>query len=186
MTEYLSQREPTFKGGIQKGTMSLDESSRTLDSHLKDLREEVYEELKSKGYSYKKNIGRSELIKEGIEIGFYPDGGIWFKDNKPVAIFEAKKQGTQGNAIERWCKNNSIAKFLFGDIRYVTFGIREGFDGTSYASRFAKSFLQMENKNKTVNVLYESGQSWLINKKGFSKEEIKKTMICVITGENLT
>lgn len=185
MGEYVSQRETTFKGGIQKGMVALDESSKSLDTHLKQLREEIYEELKDKGYSYKKSIKKDELKKLGIEIGFYPDGGIWYKDGEPVAIFEAKKQGNQGNAIERWCKNNSIAKFLFGDIRYVTFGIREGFDDDSYAARFAKSFLRMENKDKTVNVLYKTGQSWLIHKMGFSREEIKKTMICVIIGENL-
>jgi hypothetical protein len=185
MEKYVSQREPTFKGGIQKGMVALDESSKSLDLHLKQLREEIYQELKYKGFSYKKNICKDELRKYGIEIGFYPDGGIWYKDDIPVAIFEAKKQGNQGNAIERWCKNNSIAKFLFGDIRYVTFGIREGFDGSSYAARFAKSFLKMENKDKTVNIIYNTGQSWLISKTGFSKEEIKKNMIDAIIGENL-
>lgn len=185
MTEHFSQRESTFKGGIQKGMIALDESSKTLDSQLKNLRKEIYEELKSKGYSYKENIKRTELKKYGIEIGFYPDGGIWYNNDKPIAIFEAKKQGRQGNAIERWCKNNNIAKFLFGDIRYITFGIREGFENGSYAARFANSFLKMENKDKTVNVLYKEGQSWMIDKTGFSKEEIKKTMIRAIVGENL-
>lgn len=57
-----------------------------------------------------------------------PDGGAWFQPGNPapLVIAEAKKQGTAGNAIERWYKNFSAARALGCGI-YVTFCSGAGF-----------------------------------------------------------
>jgi hypothetical protein len=183
--ETASQRDDIFKGGIQKGTVATDIHAKSLDSTLKELREEIYKEISHLGYTYSKSLDKSLLKSKGIEIGFVPDGGIWYKNGNVVGIFEAKKQGRGGNAIERWSKNYSISKYLFGNIRYVTFGSREGFDEDSYCTRFAKTFLMMEDNNKKTNILYKYGQSWIISPVGFTREEIKQYMINVITESGL-
>jgi hypothetical protein len=63
-----------------------------------------------------------------------PDGGMWSvrnSDGKPLVIAEAKRQGPMGNAIERWYKNQAIAKRLNVPL-YVTFCSGDGFfDGNS-------------------------------------------------------
>jgi hypothetical protein len=183
--EHITQRDENFKGGIKKGTTATDIYSKSLDETLKNLREEIYQEIKHLGFYYRKAVDKKLLREKGITIGFVPDGGIWYKNDVAVVIFEAKKQGKGGNAIERWCKNYSIAKFLFNDVRYVTFGSREGFEIGSYPERFAKSFLMMEDSKKEVNKPYAKGQTWILSPNGFSKIEIKEKMIKLITGEGI-
>lgn len=120
----MKQRDENFKGGIQDGTTAFDDYSRQLDTYLKECREEI-------------GIGQFEvhqkLSKEmKLELvgadcfGFAPDGGAWFKDGKMVAVFEAKKQGKNGNAYERWWDNAVTAKHINPDVTYVTFCIGEG------------------------------------------------------------
>ena len=64
--------------------------------------------------------------------GYMPDGGIWSivdtatKRRKPFLAVEAKHQGGDGNAIERWHKNYTISKILAPDMSYFTFCTGEG------------------------------------------------------------
>jgi hypothetical protein len=121
MTKNVSQRDSTFKGGIQKGTTAFDVASKKLDKQLK----ESFDVL-SKSYSqYEvcKQFTKEMKIKYiGDDcFGFAPDGGAWFKNGKLVAVFEAKKQGKLGNANERWYDNADTAKYINKDVVYVTF-----------------------------------------------------------------
>lgn len=174
------QRQTDFKGGIQSGTVATDSYARYLDSSMKEVQTELARELSTQGFSCKKKFEKNFLLENKIYVGCEPDGGIWFKDGKLVAVFEGKKQGKGGNAIERWEKNYGICKQFNADVKYVTFGVREGFEQDGYPFKYAKTMLSRENKE--ANVLYDQGQSWFINPKGFTKDEIKSVMRQTLTG----
>jgi len=115
----MSQREKDFKGGIQAGTTAFDDDSKRLDVYLKECRDEITLEGMNKVNQFNEQM-KMELVGDNC-FGFAPDGGAWFKDGKLVAVFEAKKQGRQGNAYERWWDNASTARFINPDVKYVTF-----------------------------------------------------------------
>ena len=133
----MSQRDKNFKGGIQKGTVATDTVAKKLDTQCKTLKESII----VPGLIVQRKI-RQDQIPGGIGA-CDPDGGAWFKDGKLVAVFEGKKQGKKGNAIERWFKNNFVCRditFSFScsitfyfvcrainpDVCYVTFCVGEG------------------------------------------------------------
>jgi hypothetical protein len=79
--------------------------------------------LEKTGHNKKNRIPEMLAIKQGC----VPDGYMWFSGNRNdknrvlVAAFEAKKQGTTGNAIERWFKNALFCLSFFKDAKYVSF-----------------------------------------------------------------
>lgn len=174
------QRQDGFKGGIQSGTVATDSHAKFLDSAMKEVQKELAEELKDQGFICKKKLKKDFLIEQGVLVGCEPDGGIWFQNDKLVAAFEGKKQGKGGNAIERWEKNYNICKSLNPNVKYITFGAREGFEEDGYPYKYAKTMLNREKKN--LNTLYDEGQSWFVNPQGFTKEEIKSIMKQALTG----
>lgn len=171
-------------GGIQPGMVAMDDHARKLDTSLKNISRSLINEMKNLGYEYKSKL---EQDSERL-IGCEPDGGLWFKDGKLVAVFEAKKQGAAGNAIERWCKNLILCYALNPKVRYVTFGAREGFMEGNYCYNLGQTMMNMEkqlgfsDQNKKFNVLYSSGQSWFANVDSFEDEFIIDTMRKAITG----
>lgn len=132
------------RGGVQAGTSTISSKSGTLEAVLRDYIN--FSDLKNK-YDWKSGLSAKELQKyigcdDTIRLtGIYPDGGIIMNPDKndkqhPVlCMFECKKQGKTGNAIERWAKNFRIAEFL-GCKRYVTFCRGEGFRNNNSAERF--------------------------------------------------
>lgn len=118
---YESQRDEGFRGGIQAGTVAWDNDSLTLDKILK----ESYNILSREKHSlkcYKMFTTEMKIKYLGDDcFGFAPDGGAWFRDDKLVAVFEAKKQNENGNAYERWWDNASTAKYINPEVAYVTF-----------------------------------------------------------------
>jgi hypothetical protein len=174
------QRQHGFNGGIQNGMVATDAFAKRLDHDLKTLKDELEVELKDQGFVCRKKLDKNFLLEHGVFVGCEPDGGLWFKDGKLVAAFEGKKQGKGGNAIERWEKNYGICKDLNPNIKYVTFGAREGFETDGYPYRYAKTMLNRENKE--LNTLYEQGQSWFVSPIGFAREEIKSIMKQALTG----
>ena len=163
----MSQRENGFKGGIQKGTVATDAAARKLDEQCKTLKDRLAEEFPTLTMQRK-------LTKDQIpgNIGACePDGGVWLRDGVVVAVFEAKKQGSGGNAIERWFKNNYICRMINPDVCYVTFCSGEG----------AKKDHVLE---KTLNVAHLSGfnkfvpygNSCYLSPQGFSAKRIEKIM----------
>jgi len=177
----MGQRENSFKGGIQSGTVATDRHAEHLDRGMKQIAKELADELVDHGFTMRKKASREELAKFGIDVGFEPDGGLWYKDKKLVAVFEGKKQGKGGNAIERWFKNRWISTLISPDVKYVTLGSREGFAKGNYCYRIAES-VQNEN-NRKLNVLYKSGTSWMLNEDGFTLEEIRDIMRNTLIGE---
>lgn len=168
------QRQHGFNGGIQKGTSATDDHARFLDANMKSLQVEIEREISHLGFRCMQKLDDETCRQYGILVGCAPDGGLWFKDGKLIAAFEGKKQGTGGNAIERWEKNYNICKQINPNIKYVTFGSREGFTEKGYPYKYAKTMLNRENKD--LNTLYESGQSWFVNPEGFDRQTIKDLM----------
>lgn len=113
-----------FNGGIQKGTVAWDNESRLVDTYLKECRKEITI-VGLESFSRLTKTMKIDLVGENC-FGFAPDGGAWFKDGKLVAVFEAKKQGTHGNAYERWWDNAITAKYINADVTYVTFCVGAG------------------------------------------------------------
>lgn len=174
------QRQDGFNGGIKNGTVATDEYAKFLDAAMKEVQGELAQELKNAGIECKKKLDKGFLVEQGILVGCEPDGGLWFKDGKLIAAFEGKKQGKGGNAIERWEKNYNLCKSINEDVKYVTFGVREGFEEDGYPYKYAKTMLNREKKD--LNTLYDAGQSWFVNPKGYTKAEIKSIMKQALTG----
>jgi hypothetical protein len=108
-------------GGIQPGTVATDAAARKLDGQCKKLKNSLYQELKQ---IYPDLVVQKKLTKDQIPGGIgacEPDGGAWFYLGVLIAIFEGKKQGDRGNAIERWFKNNFICRLINQNVSYVTF-----------------------------------------------------------------
>lgn len=170
----LSQREYGFFAGIQTGTCATDAEARKLDKDLKSVRDELSLELAGTEWQCLKKMPRETLRQMNIHIGFEPDGGLWFKNGVLYAVFEGKKQGKGGNAIERWQKNYWIASKINPNVKYITFAAREGFSENCYPYRYALTML--ESENKVFNTLYATGQSWFISPDGFDRKEIYDIM----------
>ena len=101
-TDMASQRISGFKGGLQRGTIAYDRDSKKLDEQMKTCRDKLQAHFPK--LAMVKKLSKSEKIRlVGDDCSsFVPDGGCWFKGKTLVAVFEARKQGRQGNAHERW------------------------------------------------------------------------------------
>jgi len=158
-------------GGIQKGMVATDEHARKLDKQCKFLKEGLANEFPTLTMQRKL---RKDQIPGGVG-GCEPDGGAWFRDGKLIAVFEAKKQQDRGNAIERWFKNNYIARAINPDVHYITFAIGEGATDEGVIT-------------KTLNVAHLDGFDKFVPNKnscfrqvdGFTDEELKAIMIEVL------
>jgi len=169
----VSQRIDGFRGGIQSGTVATDIAAKALDEACKVSSTLLAEEMSSNGYVCIRKMNKKLLNPLNVYIGCAPDGGAWFRDGKLVAVFEAKKQGIGGNAIERWVKNYEVCKRFNPDVKYVTFGSGAGFEEGNYCWRFAKSYI---DSNRKFNELYSTGTSWFINPEGFTQNQIISVM----------
>lgn len=171
--DSMSHREGGFRGGIQSGMVATDAVAAKLDKQCKLLKEELSEVFEGTGLTMQKKLLQSQ-IPGGIGA-CEPDGGAWFYNGKLVAIFEAKKQGKRGNAIERWFKNNYICKAINNDVCYVTFCTGEGAG-------------ENEVLQKTLNIAHLDGfnqfnpnkNSAFFSVKGFTTEEVSDIMKTVL------
>ena len=165
-----------FCGGIQNGTVATDARARKLDDQCKDLKDEVYVELKK---IYPELVLQKKLTKAQIPGGIgacEPDGGAWFYNGVLIAVFEGKKQQDRGNAIERWFKNNYICRKINPEVSYVTFCTGEG----AYAGG---------QLGKALNIAhlfgfnqYNPGEnSAFLNTDCFIKQDINTIMVQVIS-----
>ena len=162
-----NERDNGFKGGIQKGTCATDAAARKLDNQCKHIKDKLAAE-------FPKLTLQRKLTQDQIpgNIGACePDVGVWLRDGVVVAVFEAKKQGNGGNAIERWFKNQFICRMLNKDVSYVTFCSGEG----------AKRGQILE---KILNVAHLDGfnkfepkkNSCYLSPRGFSSKKIEEVM----------
>lgn len=163
--EKKSQRENGFKGGIQKGTNATDSLAKEMDNHCKILRDELamlFPNLKMK----KKLLQKEIPFGKG---GCAPDGGLWFKDDKLVVAFEAKKQGEGGNAISRWYKNLYICQKINPEICYVTFAAGPGANGVILDTLYIAH-------EGVFNKFVKNGNSCFISENGFTLEVMRNIM----------
>jgi hypothetical protein len=102
-----------------------------------------------------------------IKIGAGND--FWTLHN---SVFEAKKQGAGGNAIERWFKNNYICRLISPFVSYVTFATGPG---ASVNGVIPKTLNVAHSEG--VDRLNFGGNSLLLKVEGFTDCELKAIMI---------
>ena len=161
----MTQRDKNFKGGIQKGTVATDTVAKKLDTQCKTLKESISVE----GLTMQKKV-RQDQIPGGVGA-CEPDGGAWFLGDKLVAVFEAKKQGKKGNAIERWFKNNFVCRSINPNICYVTFCVGEG-AGDGEVLQKTLNIAHLEGTNQ----FNPNGNSVYYSEEGFTTEFINNVM----------
>lgn len=155
-----------MKGGIQKGTTSYDEASKTLDSFTKEARAVLASEFEDL-------ILKKKLSKEDKEahfnsdcVGCSPDGGLWYHNGKLVAAFEAKKQGRVGNAHERWYDNATTTLKINPNVRYITFCVGDG----------AKDNGGLEKMARKATECFGDNFKFYLKPDGFTFDKIKNIM----------
>lgn len=165
--EKKSQRKDGFKGGIQKGTTAFDIYSKELDGSLKKAIANI-KEVFPKLHVIKQMKKDMKLALVGDDcFGFAPDGGAWFKNGKLVAVFEAKKQGEDGNAYERWWDNATTAKYLNKKVLYVTFCTGAG----------AAKDKCLDKLRRKAGIMLGKNFKFYNKVEPFTQEEIEKIMI---------
>lgn len=97
--------------------------SKELDANLKTISCLVFHELKQRYHNltFEKRF-RSTKHQAGCE----PDGGLFYYNGVLIVAAEAKHQGKQGNAIERWYKNAFVLRQLSKSVTYITYATGEG------------------------------------------------------------
>jgi hypothetical protein len=104
------------RGG--KGSVASTAESIYLDTLLKERSQLVAKQNNRFRFSTKVEFNDTEM---GTISYILPDGGAFYIGDKLLAVFEAKKQGNRGNAIERWYKNNTWCRLLNPEVSYITF-----------------------------------------------------------------
>lgn len=171
-------------GGIQPGTVATDSHARKLDEQCKNIKNDLYEELKE---IYPELVMQKKLKSSQIPGGIgacEPDGGLWFFRDILIAVFEGKKQNDAGNAIERWFKNNFICRLINQQVSYVTFCIGNGAYSNLVEKDGSKIFLSYGQIVKALNVAHLDGfnqynpgkNSAYLNPEGFTGEQINAIM----------
>lgn len=163
----MTQREGNFKGGIQKGTMAWDNESLALDKYLKETKSIISDQFPE--LRMVTQFSKADKLKYVGDdcFGFAPDGGAWFLEDKLLAVFEAKKQGEQGNAYERWWDNAATAQYINKDVYYVTFCSGKGASKGSCLDKLRRKAKIMAGKNFEFHM----------SPNGFSAQEVKNIMI---------
>ena len=139
----MSQRTDGFKGGIQANTTASSLKSKRTESTLRlanrtlTTRAENSDLLWVPGLSSKKVAKGLSVPLDTPLVGVYPDGGLWSsrgESGQLLVASEAKKQGKNGNAIERWFKNWEMLDRL-GVKTYITICSGEGFFNNNSAEK---------------------------------------------------
>jgi len=173
-------------GGIQKGTEAGSAESKKLDGDVRVVSQAIA--LAQKRYHYEQGhrnltsdrisesvrdrAGLPELVSMGITLGCVPDGGMWFDGDRTVknrrlkCVFEAKHQGTGGNAIERWGTNHDICTAINPDCEYVTFATGAG----------AAQGEVLHRHGTNMEIIHGSNVKWHYAPDGFSQEQIFEIM----------
>lgn len=174
-TESIITETKVFRGGIQKGTMAWDAVSLALDKQINKIAKELAKDpaVISAGYSYQKKLKKEQV--PGNIGACSPDGGVWIRDGKVIAAFEAKKQGKSGNAIERWYKNTFILRTLNPLVNYVTFTCGAGASiNTPIGQTLAIAVY--ENGEHHFNEYREGKNSVFMNVDGYTDDEVRIIM----------
>lgn len=152
-----SQRDDTFKGGIQVGTSATSIESASLDQTVRVLTETA---ILPEGWTHIRGLSGGTLaarLNTSVpQVGIYPDGGLILDETGQVVLaLEAKKNGRSGNAIERWDKNNRILNHL-GCKRYITICVGDGFFDSNYAERYFNNVAAIKHVEENGTGLQQS------------------------------
>ena len=154
------------------GNICSTKESLTLDGNLKQVAREVAEDIK---LTHPEVYWTKRYKTTAHSAGCEPDGGVFWFDDVPIVVAEAKHQGNAGNAIERWYKNNYIIKMANADCTYITFATGEG----AYPDRMIGKILSpahhlgYNNYCKSENVCY-------LRPEGVSEQEMYSILIQAI------
>lgn len=164
-----------FKGGIQKGTMAWDATSLALDKQVSRIAKELSNDpaVIAAGYYFHKKLKKDQI--PGCIGACAPDGGVWFKNGVLVAAFEAKKQGKDGNAIERWFKNTFILRTLNPNVNYVTFTCGKGATMDTPIGKTLAIAVYEDGKHK-FNEYREGKNSVFMNVNGYTDDDVRSIM----------
>ena len=164
-----------FRGGIQKGTMAWDANSLALDKQISKIAKELSNDpaVIKAGYTFQKKLRKDQIPGELGACA--PDGGVWFKNGKLVAAFEAKKQNDKGNAIERWFKNAFVLNTINPKTNYVTFTCGNGATTDSPIGR-TLAIAVYENGKHNFNVYRENKTSVFLSVDGYTDNEVRVIM----------
>ncbi len=135
----MSQREAGYRGGIQSGSTASSESSVAAESVLRSATKALLlhpTEYHIPGLTSVDLKTRLGLTSNVDLAGVYPDGGLVLDrvSQKILLASESKKQGSGGNAIERWFKNYTALTSLGVGV-YVTTCVGDGFFDSNTANR---------------------------------------------------
>lgn len=110
------------------GNMAATAESKYLDNAVNVASHAAFELMSRKydGLTFKAKFDKSEI--PGNRGACKPDGGIWYFNGIPVMAIEAKHQNNAGNAIERWYKNQFIARAINPKMSYLTICTGDGAD----------------------------------------------------------
>ena len=167
-----------YKGGIQPGTKASSPASDRIDKQVRRISKIVYQRLKLK---YPELERHHKLPKKYLFEGIgacAPDGGVWFYGGRLIAALEAKHQGPDGNAIERWFKNYHHIVETNPRCPFVTFATGKG---TLPGKPIYNSLYRpVRGRYDTIR---PSGPSVFLNENGFSDEFIEDTITRFIESE---
>lgn len=160
----------TFRGGIQKGTIATDAAALRLDKQCKYIRDVLAAELSSEYGS--RLVLKKTLKGTSDRCGCSPDGGLWYYDGVLIAAFEGKKQGSGGNAIERWYKNQYICRTITNPkVSYTTFAIGSG---ATTSTPIGRTLVWAHEVG--FNVSNTFGNSCYMKPEGFTDAEVYSIM----------
>ena len=157
------------RGG--KGSVASTEESIYLDTLLKETSQEVSKN--NLHIDFSSQVRFDDLDGLGTIKYILPDGGAFYIGNKLIAVFEAKKQGSKGNAIERWYKNNIWCReFINPEVSYIT--ICSGYveqDGPLYRILYPFHSGSKGSVNK-----FTKGKNSVFFKESWTRDEVKSIM----------
>ena len=157
------------RGG--KGAVASTQESIFLDNLLKETSQEVSKD--NLHIEFSSQIRFDSMDELGSVNYILPDGGAFYIGGKLIAVFEAKKQGRRGNAIERWYKNNVWCRyFLNPEVSYIT--ICSGYveqDGPLYRILYPFHNGERGSVNK-----FTKGKNSVFFKESWTREEVKGIM----------
>jgi hypothetical protein len=179
--------------GIAPGTTATSPASSTLEKSTKEASKLVFDNLKHDfpRLTWRPKLTPEEIIQysgytdvdPSVINGIMPDGGVFLYDHEslgmtPLFATEAKHQGRQGNAIERWFKNYNVVSGFGIYTGYITFCSGAGaVDNGVITKTLNNAFLSCSRtihraKMRDWNRLYMDGPSLYASEFGFTTSQM--------------
>ena len=145
--------------------------SKKLDNMVKSVRDEMKHYFNE--FIMQKKLSKNDFAKYfdyvPLTKGCEPDGGIWFFDGLPVLVIEAKHEGKDGNAHQRWWENVNLISHINPKCIYYTLAT-----GTGCRQKW------VDMQHMTYNVFNKKNTldtRWALKENGFTKEDVREIFI---------